>query len=121
MYYFPEPPYFIFLAGFLISLTSGAAFSAVLKQIALNWSGDRLKSMSSELKKVSLIVPFLGICTGICLFLSAGIEIFGFPGKLSYFIATPLTILIGLLVWRQLGSMLALAEKQGFQSIDIDS
>lgn len=121
MSYFPEPPYFILIAGLLVSLTSGAAFSAVLKQIAQNWSSDRIQSMISELRKVSLVVPFLGICVGICLFLSAGLEIFGFPGRLSYAVAIPLTLLIGLLVWWQLGSMLALAEKRGFQSIDIDS
>jgi len=39
---------------------------------------------------------------------------------LSHAVAVPLTLLLGLLVL-QLGSMLNLVERKGFQAIDIDS
>ena len=121
MSYFPEPPYFLLVAGMLVALTCGAAFSGTLKLIVQKWSSDRAAKVSARLPMGQLLVPYLGISGGVCLFLSAGLEIFGFPATLAYPVAVPLTLLIGLLVWLQLGSMLALVERQGFRAIDIDS
>lgn len=121
MSYYPEPPYFLLVIGILVALTSGTAFSATLKQIVQKWSGDRAANVKAQLPTGQLIVPFLGISAGVCIFLSAGLEIFGFIGWLSYAVAIPLTLLIGFLVWYQLGSMFALVEKKGFQSLDLDS
>ncbi|WP_250122068.1 hypothetical protein [Chroococcidiopsis sp. CCMEE 29] len=121
MSYFPEPPYFLLVAGILVALTSGAAFAATLKQIVQKWASDRAANRLSKLPTAQLILPFLGISAGVGLFLSSGLEVFGFPNWLSYAVAIPLTLLIGLLIWLQLGSMLSLVEREGFQSIDIDS
>jgi O-antigen/teichoic acid export membrane protein len=122
MSYFSEPPYFLLVAGLLVALTCGTAFAATLKQIVQKWSNDRASKSIAKLRIGGLLlVPFLGICAGVCIFLFSGLEIFGFPAWLSYAVAVPLTLLLGLLVWLQLGSMLALVERQGFQAIDIDS
>lgn len=121
MSYFPEPPYFLLVAGMLVALTCGAAFSGTLKLIVQKWSSDRAAKAIARLPMGRLLVPYLGISAGVCLFLSAGLEIFGFPATLAYAVAVPLTLLLGLLVWLQLGSMLALVERQGFRAIDIDS
>ena len=121
MSYFSEPPYFLLVAGLLVALTCGSAFAATLKQIVQKWSSDRGGSISKLQIGGVLLVPFLGICAGVCMFLSSGLEIFGFPGWLSYAVAVPLTLLLGLLIWLQLGSMLNLVERKGFQAIDIDS
>jgi len=91
------------------------------KQIVQKWSSARASKAIAKLQIGGLLlVPFLGIC-GVCIFLSSGLEIFGFPAMLSYAVAVPLTLLLGLLVWLQLGSMLNLVERKGFQAIDIDS
>lgn len=121
MSYFSEPPYFVLVAGLLVSLTCGSAFAATLKQIVQKWSSNRASKISNLQIGGALLVPFLGICAGVCLFLSSGLEIFGFPGWLSYAVAIPLTLLLGLLIWLQLGSMLNLVERKGFQELDIDS
>ena len=122
MYYYPEPPYFLLVAGLLSALTSGTAFAATLKQILQKWSRDRSVGVSNSLRTGQLLVPFVGISAGVCLFLGSGLEIFGFPDWLCYIVAVPLTLLIGLLVWLQLGSMFALVERKGFQSaLDLDS
>lgn len=121
MSYFPEPPYFLLVAGLLIALTSGAAFAGTLKQIVQKWSSDRAREVVARLRTGQLLVPFLGILAGVCMFLSSGLEIFGFYGWLSYAVAVPLTLFIGLLIWFQLGSMFALVEQQGIKAIDIDS
>jgi hypothetical protein len=120
MFYISEPPYFLLVAGLLVALTSGAAFSATLKQIVQKWSSARAAAAIAKLPTGQLVVPFLGISAGVCMFLSSGLEIFGFTAMLSYVVAGSLTLLIGLLVWVQLSSMLALVEKEGFQAINID-
>jgi hypothetical protein len=120
MFYISEPPYFLLVAGLLVALTSGAAFSATLKQIVQKWSSARAAAAIAKLPTGQLVVPFLGISAGVCMFLSSGLEIFGFTAMLSYVVAGSLTLLIGLLVWLQLNSMLALVEKEGFQAINID-
>ena len=121
MSYYPEPPYILLVIGLLCALTCGSAFAATLKQILQKWSSDRAANMVSQLRIGQLLVPYLGISAGVVLFLSSGLEVFGFPGWLSYAVAVPLTLLIGWLIWLQLGSMLSLVEKKGFQAIDIDS
>ena len=121
MSYFSEPPYFLLVAGLLVASTCGAAFAATLKQIVQKWSSDRAADVVARLRTGQLLVPFLGISVGVCMFLASGLEIFAFPGWLSYAVAVPLTLLLGLLVWFQLGSMFALVERQGFEAIDIDS
>jgi hypothetical protein len=122
MYYFPaDPPYFLLIAGLLVALTSGAAFSATLKQIVQKWSDARAMNQVAKLPTRQLVIPFLGISAGVCMFLCSGLEIFGFPNILAYAVGVPITLLSGLLVWFQLNSMLALAEREGYQAFNIDS
>ena len=121
MSYYPEPPYFLLVIGILVALTSGTAFSATLRQIVQKWSSDRAANAKAQLPTGQLLIPFLGISAGVCIFLSSGLEIFGFIGWLAYAVAVPLTLMIGFLVWYQLGSMFALVEQKGFQSLDLDS
>lgn len=121
MSYYSEPPYFLLIIGILVALTCGAAFAATLKQIVQQWSSDRAANVKAQLPTEKLLIPFLGISAGVCIFLSSGLEIFGFIGWLSYVVAVPLTLIIGFLVWYQLGSMFALVEQKGFQSLDLDS
>lgn len=121
MSYYFTPPYFLVFAGLFISLTSGSAFAATLKQIVAKWSSDRAAAAVAKLPTGQLIIPYLGINAGILMFLAAGLEVFGFPGWLASAAAVPLTLFIGILVWYQLGSMLTFVEQKGFQSLDLDS
>jgi len=116
-YYLPEPPYFLLIAGLFIAITCGLAFEATLKQRVRAW----FKSPSDQLIQASLFrLPFLGICLGIAVFLSAGLEIFLYDRWLSYFLAVPVTILTGALVWTQLDKLLLQLKKGGSKSIDLD-
>ncbi|WP_428358360.1 hypothetical protein [Leptodesmis sp.] len=121
MYSIPDPPYFLFIAGFLASLASGAAFEAVLKQSVQNWSKSRSTRSLATLQGTQLLLPFLGIAGGVCIFLSSGMAIFGFPSQLAYVISIPLTAFIGLLVWSQLGKILVELERGGSKALDLDS
>lgn len=119
--YYNEPPYFLLVAGLLVSLASGVAFDAVLKQSVQAWQKSRSTRSLANLQGAQLFIPFVGIAFGVCLFLSSGVEIFGFPTKLAYIISVPLTVFIGWLVWWQLGKILVQLERGGSKALDLDS
>ncbi|HEY9744430.1 MAG TPA: hypothetical protein V6C90_28390 [Coleofasciculaceae cyanobacterium] len=121
MYYFPEPPYFLLVFGLFAGITSGAAFEATLRQRVREWSKNRSSRTLAQMKGFELLIPFLGIAAGICVFLSAGLEIFGFPLWLSYSVSLPLTLLIGFMVWSQLGKLLNQLERGGSKALDLDA
>ncbi|MDM9584967.1 MULTISPECIES: hypothetical protein [unclassified Nostoc] len=122
MYYFPEqPPYFLLLVGFLIALTSGLALSGTLKVIVQNWPNERAENTQPRSSLKQLLVPFIGITGGTCLFMSSGLEIFGFPSSLALGVGLPISLFTCLLVWLQLGSMMTFIEREGMQSLDLDS
>jgi len=121
VYYFPEPPYFLLVFGLFAGFTSGLAFEATLKQKVKEWSKNRSTRTLAQMKGFQLLIPFLGIAAGISIFLSAGLEIFGFPRWLCYSISLPLTLLIAWLVWSQLGKLLAQLERGGSKALDLDA
>ncbi|WP_375513152.1 hypothetical protein [uncultured Nostoc sp.] len=130
MYYFPlQPPYFLLLVGFMTALTSGLALSGTLKVIVQKWpsdaygnpSGVRTENTKPRSSLKQLLVPFIGITGGTCLFLSSGLEIFGFPSSLALGVGLPISLFTCLLVWLQLGSMMTFIEREGMQSLDLDS
>ncbi|MBN3899288.1 MAG: hypothetical protein HWQ41_29645 [Nostoc sp. NOS(2021)] len=122
MYYFPlQPPYFLLLVGFLTALTSGLALSGTLKVIVQKWPSERTENTKPRSSLKQLLVPFIGITGGTCLFLSSGLEIFGFPSSLALGVGLPISLLTCLLVWLQLGSMMTFIEREGMQSLDLDS
>ena len=122
MYYFPQdPPYFILFAGLFAGITCGAAFDGALRQSVKAWSVDRANVSLSTGDDKAIGIPFLGICLGIIFFLSAGLEIFGFPTWLAYSIAIPLTVLIAILLWFQLQVVFKQLDRGGSPALDLDS
>jgi hypothetical protein len=121
MYYFPEqPPYLLLVIGFLIALTSGLALSGTLKVIVQKWPSERTENTKPRSSLKQLFVPFIGITGGTCIFMSSGLEIFGFPSSLALGVGLPISLLTCLLVWLQLGSMMTFIEREGMQSLDLD-
>lgn len=118
---FPEPPYLLLVVGLLVSLASGKAFEVTLKQSVQEWSKTHSTRILSNLQGMQLLVPFLGISGGICIFLTSGLIIFGFPTWLSSIVSAVLTIATGLLIWFQLGKLLLMLEQGGSQALDLDS
>lgn len=119
MYY--DPPYVLLIAGLLASITSGLAFETKLKQSVQEWAKNRSTRTLATLQGTALLIPFLGICAGICVFLASGIEIFGFPTMIAYGVSFLLTVFTGGLVWYQLGVILGQLERGGSKALDLDS
>jgi uncharacterized membrane protein YhdT len=122
LYYFPQdPPYFLLFAGLFIGITCGAAFSDTLKQNVKVWSNDRANRQLAATDDITLRLPFLGMAVGIVVFLSAGLEIFGFPSWLSYSISLPMTLFIAVLLWIQLKVVFRQLDRGGSPALDLDA
>ena len=121
MYYAQTPPYFLLVAGLLIAIASGTAFSAVLKESVGEWYKNRSTPSNSKLQGFDLKLPFAGICLGSCVFLASGMSIFGFPTLVSYGMALPLVLLSAGLVWYQLKKNLAALESGNTRAFELDS
>lgn len=120
-YLFPQPPYLLLVVALLASIASGSAFQAVLTQSVKEWSENKSTRSLATMRGLSLFTPFLGMAGGAFFFLSAGVEIFGFPTKIAYALALPLTIGTAWLVWWQLGKILTQIEEGGSAALDLDS
>jgi hypothetical protein len=120
-YLFPQPPYLLLVVALLASIASGSAFQAVLTQSVKEWSDNKSTRSLAKMRGLSLFTPFLGMAGGAFFFLSAGVEIFGFPTRIAYALALPLTVGTAWLVWWQLGKILSQIEQGGSAALDLDS
>ena len=121
MYYSQTPPYFLLVAGLLIAIASGTAFSGVLKESVDDWYKNRSTRSIMRMQGFALQLPFAGICLGSCMFLASGMSIFGFPTLISYGMASPLVLLSAGLVWYQLRKNLAALESGNTRAFELDS
>ncbi|MGB7251758.1 MAG: hypothetical protein WBC73_22675 [Phormidesmis sp.] len=120
MYYAQTPPYFMLVAGLLIAITSGFAFSSVLKESVGDWYEKRSTRSISKMQGFDIKLPFTGICLGSCVFLASGMSIFGFTPLIAYGMALPMVLLSAMLVWSQLKSNLAALESGNTRAFELD-
>jgi hypothetical protein len=120
-YYFPvNPPYFLFMASLIAGLACGKAFETSLRQLVQEWAQSRSSRTLLNLKGIAIQLPYAGITISIGVFLSSGLEIFGFPPGLAYKVAIPLTIGSAYFVWRQLSKLLVELDRGGSAAMDLD-
>jgi hypothetical protein len=115
-----NPPYFLFGASLVAALAAGKAFEATLRELVQQWSKNRSSRTFLNLRGFSIQLPYLAIAISVAIFLSCGLEIFGFPPELAYPTAIVLTIVSALFVWRQLGTLLVELERGGSAAMDLD-
>jgi hypothetical protein len=115
-----EPPIFLLFAALGCSILSGIAFQGALIEDLNAWKANPTARSITSLQSTNLILPFLGMAIGSSFFLSSGVEIFGLPPVVAYSFAIPMAFLVGLLVWKQLGSILRQIEQGGSAAIDLD-
>jgi hypothetical protein len=122
VYYFPQqPPYILLAVGLFIAVTSGAALSGTLQQVIQQWQTAGAENSGLQFSKKPLIFPFLGIMLGTGLFLTCGLEIFGFPPLIALGVGLTLGLFTSALMWFQLGSLMKFVETRGMRSLDLDS
>lgn len=122
MYYLPQPPFFLIFVGFIVGITCGLAFEASLKDKVKLWRTQPPKTKESRFLDIATLqIPFVGICAGICVFLSSGLEVFLYNRVFSYALSLPLTLLISGLIWTQLQKLIIQLLEGGSQALDLDS
>ncbi|ELR96251.1 hypothetical protein [Gloeocapsa sp. PCC 73106] len=121
MYYIPESPYLLVVFGFLASITSGLAFEASLKQKVQELCKSPREEQVAPREQLEILIPFLGICGGITMFLAGGLGLFEVKLLIASVISLILTALIGLLIWYQLGKLLVELQEGGSKAIDLDA
>lgn len=119
-YFLVQPPYFLLTVGLFMGITSGLAFQATLKESLKSWSANRTEKQATEIQNFNLLLPFLGICAGICIFLASGLNIFSIGLWFAYAFSILVTILIGGLIWSQLRNLLRQLQAGGSKAIDLD-
>ncbi|NEQ32793.1 MAG: hypothetical protein F6K04_17605 [Leptolyngbya sp. SIO4C5] len=118
---YSTPPYLLLVVGLLASFAAGAAFNTTLQQSIQAWVKSPADRPLSQLKGPQILIPFVGICFGVWVFLAAGLSIFGFALKTSFAIAAGLTLFSGLLIWSQFGKILIQLEQGGSRALDLDA
>ncbi len=118
---YPQPPTILLIAGFLAAIASGSAFGATLQQGTADWVKNRQTTSLTSIRSLSLKLPYFGICMGVCVFLASGIQFFGFGAVPAYTLGAVMTVLMGLLVWRQLGVILMQIQEGGSKALDLDA
>jgi ABC-type Na+ efflux pump permease subunit len=93
-----EPPFFLFLAGFLACLTAGAALQELLRQAFLR---------EEQPERGSMLVPFAAIALSFIAMLAGGLLIFGIPPVPAFALSAPLVLALAGLVWWRLGAELS--------------
>ncbi len=118
---YPQPPFVLMIAGFLAAIAAGSAFSATLQQSTQAWAKNPGAGSLEEIRNLSLQIPYLGICIGVWVTLASGIQSFGFSAQVGYALGGVLTLLMAVLVWRQLGVILSQIQRGGSKALDLDS
>jgi uncharacterized membrane protein required for colicin V production len=118
---YAQPPYVLMVAGFLAAVAAGSAFGATLQESTRRWAKNRDGQSLMAIRSLSLKLPYLTSCVGICVFLASGIQFFGFPANIAYGLGAVLTAFMAILVWRQLGVILAQIERGGSKALDLDA
>ncbi|NET10672.1 MAG: hypothetical protein F6K09_06430 [Merismopedia sp. SIO2A8] len=118
---YPSAPYVLLIAGLLASVTSGFAFSETLKLSVRTWSENKDTMSLPGIRNLTLLVPFIGVCGGVCVFLASGVQIFAFSARSAYTMSVPLTVVGGFLLWYQLGQLLGQIEKGGSRALELDA
>jgi hypothetical protein len=104
-----------------MGISCGTAFDATLKRNVKAWSADRKNIRLENTSKLPLQIPFIGIASGVGMFLTSGLSIFGFPDSLAAGLAIPLTLLTTLFLWIQLKGVLKELDRGGSAALDLDS
>lgn len=118
---YPQPPYVVLIAGFLAAIAAGSAFSALLQQATRDWSQNPEAGSLEDIRGFALKLPYITICVGLTVCLGAGIQLFGYSGAIAYPAGAVMTTLMAVLVWRQLGVILAQLQAGGSKALDLDA
>ena len=123
MYYLPQPPFLLPLAGFFIALTCGTAFWNMTEQKLRDSYKDPRSSTSFKIDRVAdpaLAFCYWNTCLGVWVFLGGGLQTFGFGLLPSYGVSLLITVFTAGLVWDQINDVLLQLKEGGSEALKLE-
>ncbi|MGG6269505.1 hypothetical protein ACQ4M3_36720 [Leptolyngbya sp. AN03gr2] len=103
----PEPPYFLWIVGLLITIVCALPFFILVRQRLEYWSKNDSVSALPVRGSIQIILPFFGMMSGVYIFIAAGLEVLGVPILPALLLSFLLILLISYLSWLLLGRVLS--------------
>lgn len=119
---FVNPPvYTLIMVTNFFAIAFGFIFKDMLEYQVSQWNTNRQSQQGINYSTPNIIVAYLGLCLSLLIFVAASLWVFCAINWIAFGLAAIVVIPTALLVWLQLGSMLALLAKGGSEAMDIDS
>lgn len=115
-----DPPYVLLFAGLATGILSCIPFAATLKTLVNEWKINRSTRAIAELRGPRMLLPFVAIAAGVCVFLASCLQLFPFPTRIAYSLSAAVTAMMAGSVWFQFTRVLDQLENRGMQGIDLD-
>lgn len=123
MYYLPQPPFIVVLAGLFVAITCGTVFQrAIEEKLGKSYQNPEAPdSFKLDLIKDSaLTTGYVGICLGVWVFLGGGLLVLGFGVISSFGVALLIMLFTAGLVWDQIKDVLNQLKEGGSDALKLD-
>jgi len=123
MYYSPQPPILIAIAGLFIGVTCGSAFWNMMEQKLRDSYKNPSNKNSFNINRIldpALTVSYWGACLGVWVFLGGGLQTFGFGPIPAYGVALLITTFTAGLVWDQINDVFIQLKQGGSEALSLD-
>lgn len=123
MYYLPQPPFFVVLAGLFIAVTCGTVFQSAMEQKLRdsyqNPNGANAFKLNLS-QDSALTTGYVGVCLGVWVFLGGGLLVLGFGAIPSFGVALLIMLFTAGLVWDQINDVFNQLKEGGSESLSLD-
>lgn len=120
-HYVNPPVYTLIMVSNFFAIAFGFIFKDMLEYQVSKWNINRLTQTQINYKKPSILVAYLGLSITLFIFAGASLSVFCQIYWIAYGLGAIAVFPVALLIWVQLGSMLALLVEGGSEAVDIDS
>lgn len=123
MYYSPQPPVLIAIAGFFVAVTCGSAFWNMMEQKLRDSYKDPQSATSFKIDRMldpALTISYWGASLGVWVFLGGGLQTFGFGSIPAYGVALLIATFTAGLVWDQINDVFSQLKEGGSEALSLD-
>jgi hypothetical protein len=120
-HYVNPPVYTLIMVTNFVAIAFGFIFKDMLEYQVSKWNINRLTQGQINYKTPNILIAYLGLCISLFVFSGASLSVFCQIYWIAYGLSAVVVFPTALLIWLQLGSMLALLVEGGSEAVDIDS
>jgi hypothetical protein len=118
---FYNPPIFAGIAVVtFLAIVNGVIFKDGLEYQVGRWQAHRLTQRTVEYQTPLIIFNYLGLCLWTALFLGLSLTVFGFALWFALLVGAILAVVVGGLMWWQLGQMFTVLVQEGSSAFELD-